>query len=43
MKKVELEFIPEPDMYLFFEKAMRGGVSYIFNRCSKFKKKYLKS
>ena len=43
MKKVELEFIADPDMYLFFEKCMRGGVSYISNRWSKFMKKYLKS
>ena len=28
MTKVELELIPGPDMYLFFEKYMRGGVSY---------------
>ena len=27
--KVELEFIPDPDMYIFFEKGKRGGVSYI--------------
>ena len=27
MTKVELEFIPDPHMYLFFEKSMEGGVS----------------
>ena len=25
--KVEFELIPDPDMHLFLEKAMRGGVS----------------
>ena len=32
MTKVKLELISGPDMYIFFEKGMRGGVSYIFNR-----------
>ena len=27
--KVELDLISDVDMYLFFEKVMRGGVSYI--------------
>ena len=35
MTKVELELIPDPDMYIFFEIGTRGGVSYISNRCSK--------
>ena len=43
MKKTELELIPDSDMYLFFEKDMRGGVSYISKRNSKAKNKYLKS
>ena len=30
MTKVELEFIPDPHMYLFFEKSMEGGVSQVF-------------
>ena len=30
--KVELELIPDPDMYIFFVQGMRGGVSCIFNR-----------
>ena len=32
MTKVELELISDADMYLFFEKGMRGGVSYISKR-----------
>ena len=43
MTKVILELILYPDMYIFFEKGMRGGVSYISNRCSKANNKYLKS
>ena len=43
MTKVELELIPGPDMYIFFEKGTRGGVSYISNRNSKANNKYLKS
>ena len=41
--KVELELIPAPDMYIFFEKGTRGGVSYISKRYSKANNKYLKS
>ena len=32
MTKVELDLISDVDMYLFFEKGMRGGVSYISKR-----------
>ena len=32
MVKIELELIPDPDMYLFFEKGTRGGISYISNQ-----------
>ena len=30
MTKIELELIPYPDMYIFFEKGTRGGISFIF-------------
>ena len=43
MTKVELELIPDPDMYVAFEKGTRDGVSYISNRYSKVSNKYLKS
>ena len=43
MTKVKLELISDPDMYIFFKKGMRGGVSYISNRYSKANNKYLKS
>ena len=43
MTKVEVELIPDPDVYTFFEKGTRGGVSYISNRYSKVSNEYLKS
>ena len=33
--KIKLEPIPDPDMYLFFEKGTRARISYIPNRCTK--------
>ena len=42
MTKIELEFIPDPDVYIFIKKCTRGGVSYISNRYSKANNKYLK-
>ena len=33
----------DPDMHIFFEKDTRDGISYIFNRYSKAKSRYLKS
>ena len=39
--KIELEFISDADMYLFFEKEERGGVSNISKIISK--NKYIKS
>ena len=35
MAGVTLEEISDPDQYMFFEKGMRGGVSYINKRYSK--------
>ena len=43
MTKTELELIPDPDMYIFFEKGKRNGISNISNRFSKANNKYLKS
>ena len=43
MTQVELELISDPDMYIFFEKGMRDGVSYISNRYGKANNKHLKS
>ena len=43
MTKVVLELIPDPDMYILFEKGTRRGISYVSNRYSKANNKYLKS
>ena len=40
MTKVELEKISNPNKYMFFERRMRGGVSYINKRYSKANNKY---
>ena len=40
--KSKLELIPDPDMFIFFEKGARGGISYISNRYSKTNNEYLK-
>ena len=29
MTKIDLELIPDPDIYIFFEKVRRGRISYI--------------
>ena len=42
MTKVKLRLFPDLDMYIFLEKGMRSGGSYISNICSKAKNKYLK-
>ena len=34
LAKIELELIPDPDMYIFFEKNKTGGMSCISNRYS---------
>ena len=41
--KSGLELIPDPDMFIFFKKGTRSGVSYGSNRYSKTNKKYFKS
>ena len=43
MRRVELELISGADIYLFFEKDMRGEVSDISKRYSKANNKYLRS
>ena len=43
MTKIKLELISDPDMYIFFEKGMSVGVSYVFSRYSKANNKYFKS
>ena len=42
MTKIELDFIPDPYMHIFFEKGTRGGTSYISNRCRRGNNTYLK-
>ena len=41
MTKVELDLVLDVDMYLFFEKCMRGGVSHISKKYSKANNKHL--
>ena len=43
MTKIKLELIPDPDMYIFFEKGRRAGISYFSNRYGKTSNEYLKS
>ena len=43
MRKVGLELIQDAEMYIVFEKAMRGGVFYISYRYNKANNKYSKS
>ena len=40
MTKVELEKVSDPDKYIFIEKGMRGGISYINKRYSKTNNEY---
>ena len=42
MAKIHLELISDSDMYLFFEKGMRGRLYNISKRYSKANSKYLK-
>ena len=43
MTRIELELISDNGMYLFVEKIMRGGISYIAKRYSKANKKNIQS
>ena len=40
MTKNEIELIKDPGMFIFFEKGVRDGISYISNRYSKANNKY---
>ena len=42
-EKLELKLIPDPNMYMSFEKGTAGGVSYISNKYTKTNSKYLES
>ena len=42
MTETELELIPNIDMYLFVEKEMKGGISYIAKKYSKVNNKNIK-
>ena len=43
MTGVKLEKISDIDMYLFIEKGLRGGISYITKGHSKANNKYMKN
>jgi hypothetical protein len=41
MTDVELELLTDPDMYLFVEEGLRGGISMISNRFSNANNSYV--
>ena len=43
MTRIELELVSDNDMYLFIDKGIIGGISYIAKRFSKANNKYMKS
>ena len=43
LTKIKLELITDPNMYIFFGKGIRAGISCISSRYSKDNNKYLKS
>ena len=43
MTEIKLGLISDIEMYLFVEKEMRGGISYIAKRSSKANNKYMQS
>ena len=43
IKMIKLELISDPDMFIFFGKSIKGGISYISNKYSKANNKYLTS
>ena len=42
LTEIELKNISDPDKYLFIEKGLRGGFSYIAKRYAEANSKYMK-